>query len=142
MSAHEARTNGHMTATDTASHHAESVDCGNSIQKTSQQDKYEATNCAKQAVHWYTIAAQQGHEKAAYNLACCYAKGIGVEQNVTTALHWYRQAAKCGNTNAISILVRWYEAGVRGVGIGGSDDIPKDPAEAQKWRDIADQRSD
>jgi TPR repeat protein len=54
----------------------------------------------KQAAHWFTKAAEQGHAKAQYNLGSMYAKGEGVPQSYQQAVHWYGKAAEQGNTNA------------------------------------------
>jgi len=56
----------------------------------------------KQAVYWYTQAAQQGHADAQRNLALCYAKGKGVELDYKKAAHWLAQAVKHGSAQVQS----------------------------------------
>ena len=54
----------------------------------------------KQAVFWYTQAAEQGYAKAQYNLALCYAAGEGVLEDDKQAVYWYTQAAEQGHPEA------------------------------------------
>ena len=50
--------------------------------------------CWEKAVYWFTLAAEQGDAAAQCNLATCYLKGQGVEQNRPEAIRWYEQAAQ------------------------------------------------
>ena len=54
----------------------------------------------KQAVKWYTKAAEQGNAKAQYNLGVMYAKGQGVPQDNVYAHMWFNLAAANGNEPA------------------------------------------
>jgi hypothetical protein len=47
----------------------------------------------KEAVKWFTRAAQKGHAGAQNNLGVCYENGYGVEKNIYEAIKWYRTAA-------------------------------------------------
>ncbi len=47
----------------------------------------------KEAVKWYTKAAEQGASEAQYNLGAMYAKGQGVPQNYEEAYIWLSLAA-------------------------------------------------
>lgn len=42
----------------------------------------------------YKEAAERGNTGAMYNLAKCYQKGLGAEQDLDAAIHWYSQAEK------------------------------------------------
>lgn len=63
------------------------------------------------AFEWYQKAAVQNYPPAENNLGVCYAKGVGVERNLTEAVRWYRQAAETGWAQAQSNLGRAYETG-------------------------------
>ena len=54
----------------------------------------------KQAVKWYTKAAEQGNAEAQYNLALVYANGQGVPQDYKQAAKWYTKAAEQGNARS------------------------------------------
>ena len=56
---------------------------------------YEAKDY-ETAVKLYKEAAEQGNEKAQFNLARCYAKGEGVEKDRGEAAKWMRQSAEQG----------------------------------------------
>ncbi len=45
-------------------------------------------------------AAEQGDDKAQYNLGLCYFNGEGAPQDFNAAVKWFRQAAKQGNEDA------------------------------------------
>ena len=53
-----------------------------------------------EAVHWYLLAAKQGHIKAQYALGDCYARCFGVEEDWEQAYHWFYSAAKQGYAEA------------------------------------------
>ena len=44
--------------------------------------------------------AKKGDAQAQYNVALCYEKGEGVEQDHTQAAHWYTKAAEQGHAEA------------------------------------------
>ena len=69
-------------------------------------------------------AAEQGDSKAQNSLGVCYAKGEGVETNMTEAVKWYRKAAEQGNAAAQCNLGWNYYNGAG---------IAKDQKEAVKW---------
>jgi TPR repeat protein len=54
----------------------------------------------KQAVYWYTKAAEQGLAKAQFNLGNRYAKGEGVAEDYVMAHMWFNIAAANGYENA------------------------------------------
>ena len=56
------------------------------------------------AVRWYRAAAEQGLDKAQFNLAHCLATGHGVVQDYAEARVWMRRAAQQGLADAQFLL--------------------------------------
>ena len=56
-------------------------------------------------------AAEQGDQKAQFNLGVRYYKGEGVEQNYAEAVKWFRKAAQQGNAKAQYNLAFCYDNG-------------------------------
>ena len=54
----------------------------------------------KQAVYWYSKAAEQGLAEAQYNLGLCYYEGKGVPQDYKQAVYWLSKAAEQGLAEA------------------------------------------
>jgi TPR repeat protein len=54
----------------------------------------------KQAVTWFTKAAEQGNADAQDLVGFSYYEGNGVEQDYTQATKWYTKSAQQGNANA------------------------------------------
>ena len=54
----------------------------------------------REARHYYTAAAQQGHATAQNNLGSLYEHGEGVRKNIRQAADWYRKAANQGEVVA------------------------------------------
>ena len=52
----------------------------------------------KTAVKWWTLAAEQGHAKAQYNLGVMYSNGQGVPQDYVRAHMWVNLGASNGVT--------------------------------------------
>ena len=50
----------------------------------------------REAVKWWTKAAQQGFASAQYNLGTMYHNGYGVVQDYREAVKWYKKAAQQG----------------------------------------------
>lgn len=50
---------------------------------------YYAEQDYKQAVYWFTKAAEQGSAIAQYNLGMCYYYGHGVKKDEKKAQYWY-----------------------------------------------------
>ena len=48
------------------------------------------------AAKWYWRAANLGDAQAMYNLGCCYAHGMGVEEDAGKASRWFAEAARRG----------------------------------------------
>lgn len=72
--------------------------------------------------------------RAAYDLGLRYYRGDGVTQNSFKALEWMRSAGERGDLRAQAALGRFYLMGVEEMG--------SDPAEAEKWLDMAAARGD
>ena len=51
----------------------------------------------KIAVHWYTLAAKQGHAQAQTNLGFMYEDGSGIAKDRERAYMWYNLSAINGN---------------------------------------------
>ena len=64
---------------------------------------------------WYQAAARQGHSDAQHNLALAYARGEGVEIDLSKALLWWRRAAQQGNADSQYNLGVMYAVGSQGV---------------------------
>ena len=58
----------------------------------------------KEALRWFTKAAEQGHAGAQSNLGVMHQVGQGVPQNFKEVLRWYTKAAEQGNAMAQSKL--------------------------------------
>lgn len=72
---------------------------------------YKSKKEFKNAVEWYTKAAEQGDSNAQYNLGICYENGRGVEQNYKKAVEWYTKAAEQGSARAQANLGLCYYNG-------------------------------
>ena len=81
-------------------------------------------NNEREAVEWYTKAAEQGYADAQFNLALCYDDGEGVEKDPAKAVEWYTKAAEQGYAQAQCNL---------GVCYANGSGVKKDPAKAVEW---------
>ena len=59
---------------------------------------------AREAVKWYTRAAEAGHTIAQNNVGWCYANGEGVVRDFAAARTWWRRAAAAGDADAANGL--------------------------------------
>jgi TPR repeat protein len=57
-----------------------------------------------EAARWYRLAADQGHAKAQYNLACLYGTGQGVPQDHAEEARLLRLAAAQGLAEAQALF--------------------------------------
>jgi len=64
------------------------------------------TKDEKEAVRWYTKAAELGQREAMTGLGRCYEYGTGVDKDIDKAVEWYRKAAKLGQEMAKENLRR------------------------------------
>ena len=77
----------------------------------------------KEAVKWYTKAAEQGFASAQYNLGLMYVMGQGVAQDYNSAHMWFNIAAANGDSDAVK----------------GRDIVAKEmtPSQIEKAQDMA-----
>jgi len=82
----------------------------------------------KQAVYWYTKAAEQGHVNAQYNLGSLYLDGDGQEvpKDFKQAFYWLTKAAEQGCANAQYSLGDLCQ-------YGGGEEVPRDYKQAYYW---------
>ena len=66
---------------------------------------------AEKAFIYFEIAAEQGFDKAQFNLALMYDEGKGVAQNDEKAVYWYQTAAEQGYAKAQFNLALMYRNG-------------------------------
>ena len=78
----------------------------------------------KQAIQWYTRAAEQGVAPAQLNLAIMYLRGEGVKPNLQQAKVWLEKAAMRGDNRASYTLALL-------------DEKQKNLVDAYKWYDLA-----
>ena len=78
-----------------------------------------------EAVRWYRASAEQGHAEGLAGLADMYAKGEGVEQDLTKARSLYEKAADAGQDRAARVLATAYE--------NGGLDVEPDASQAAYW---------
>ena len=65
----------------------------------------------REAIKWYTLAANQGHAIVQNNLGNMFKAGQGTPQDFKEAIKWYRLAAEQGNAKAQGNLGVMYENG-------------------------------
>ena len=63
------------------------------------------------ALHYFQMAADEGHDNAIYYLGECYYYGYGVKEDYKEAVRYYRMAMDLGNSKAISDLGYCYQNG-------------------------------
>lgn len=83
------------------------------------------------AAECFSKGAEQGDARSQDELACCYRKGWGVEQNDSKAFEWFTKAANQGFTEAMYFLALSYYEG-RGTKV--------DYAESVRWMKNAAER--
>ena len=81
-------------------------------------------NKEREAVEWYTKAAEQGYALAQCDLGFCYQFGEGVEKNPAKAVEWFRKAAEQGDARAQCYLGDCYMLG---------EGVKQEPAKAVEW---------
>lgn len=64
-----------------------------------------------EAVHWYTLSAENGFAPGQFNLAVSYFQGQGIEQDLAAAAHWGLLAARQGNPYAQMFTSKMYYDG-------------------------------
>jgi TPR repeat protein len=86
------------------------------------------TRNAKEAVVWYTKAAEQGIAEAQMRLGALYLGGRGLPKDGLEAAKWFRLAADHGSAAAQVQMARMHLAGAG---------VAKDDVEAYKWASLA-----
>ena len=80
----------------------------------------------------HSLAAEQGHTDAQFNLGVAYDYGEGVPLDDPEAVRWYRLAAEQGIASAQNNLGLMY---------GNGEGVPQDDVEAHMWLNLAASRS-
>ena len=57
-----------------------------------------------QAIHWFELAATQGHRDSAYFLAQIYEQGWGTTRSSTQAIHWYQRCSELADPRCMTHL--------------------------------------
>lgn len=61
-----------------------------------------------EAINYFRMAAERGHDKAQVMLGCCYYNGEGVSVDYDMAAYWFKKAAESGNEIAQQYLATCY----------------------------------
>ncbi len=69
----------------------------------------------REAIKWYTRAAEAGHPLSQYDLGFMLILGEGAEKDIEKGLWWIEQASANGEPHATRLLVDIYEKGLFGV---------------------------
>ena len=109
---------------------AAKANAGDAAAQVQAGDTCASARDYKQAVEWYTKAANQGNITAELNLASLYRDGRGklFARDVEQAASWYRKAAEQGDARAQAALGMLYT-----LGLG----VPRSDVEAYYWLDLA-----
>jgi TPR repeat protein len=91
---------------------------------TDANDPFDESREAREAARAYRAAADADSAEAKFNLAMCYARGEGVDQDIVEAARLFRDAAEAGLALAQCQLGVYYSAG---------NGVAKDDAEAVRW---------
>ena len=78
----------------------------------------------KKALFYYSRAAENGNDKAQYELGLMYQIGKGVKRDTPEAIKWWKESANQGNVYAQFSLALMYDDG---------DGVNEDNNEAIKW---------
>lgn len=77
-------------------------------------EKALAENRLKEALEWYTLAAENNHRKAMYTLAGLYEKryvSLNMDEGPKLAIKWYTAAAELGHVESMCKLAQIYHLG-------------------------------
>lgn len=69
---------------------------GSADAQTKLGSYFEKRQLYPEAIHYYTMAANQGAAQAQFNLAQIYEEGRGTKSDMAYALSWYEEAARNG----------------------------------------------
>jgi TPR repeat protein len=103
---------------------------GDAAAEVQAGDSCSAAHDYKQAIEWYTKAANQGNITAELDLASLYRDGRGklFARDVDQAAVWYRKGADQGDPRAQAALAMLYTLG---------QGVPRSDVEAYYWLDLA-----
>jgi hypothetical protein len=106
------------------------ANAGDSAAQVQAGDSCSSAHDYKQAIEWYTKAANQGNVAAELDLASLYRDGRGkfFARDVDQAAAWYRKAAEQGDPRAQAALGMLYTLG---------QGVPRSDVEAYYWLDLA-----
>jgi TPR repeat protein len=106
------------------------ANAGDAAAQVQAGDSCSAAHDYKQAVEWYTKAANQDNIAAELDLASLYRDGRGklFARDVDQAAAWYRKAADQGDAGAQGTLGMLYTLG---------QGVPQSDVEAYYWLDLA-----
>jgi TPR repeat protein len=76
------------------------------------------------ALSWYRQAADQGNDRAQFDLGALYQSGLGVAQDYAQAMAWYQKSAAQGNARAEEGIGFFYQRG---------EGVPQDYTQAMTW---------
>ena len=65
----------------------------------------------KEAIKWYTLAAENDNAYAQFNLSIMYRDGEGVKQDYNEAFKWCRLATESGHAEAMALIAGMYMLG-------------------------------
>lgn len=77
-------------------------------------EKALAENRLKDAMEWYTLAAENNHRKAMYTLAGLYENryvSLDMDEGPKLAIKWYTAAAELGHVDSMCKLAQIYHVG-------------------------------
>jgi len=77
-------------------------------------EKALAENRLKDAMEWYTLAAENNHRKAMYTLAGLYENryvSLDMDEGPKLAIKWYTAAAELGHVDSMCKLAKIYHLG-------------------------------
>ena len=83
---------------------------------------------SREAIKWYTKAAEQEDDSAQYNLGWMYDTGKGIPQDYKEAVKWYTKAAEQGHAKAQHNL---------GLSYFNAEGVPEDYVTGYKWLVLA-----
>lgn len=86
-------------------------------------DEYE--DCEEEAFGYYERAFEMGDVRSAYNVAVCYARGCGVDEDLDEAFRYYKISAEAGHPRAQFAVGNFY--------FSGRGNVIRDYAEAFRW---------
>lgn len=108
---------------------------GSALSQTRLAWILDGANEDERAVAMYRAAAEQEYAPGMHGLGEMYAKGEGVDKDLTQAVAWFTKAANAGHDKSLRLLIRAYEDG----GLGQSADPDKARAYREKLAGLSDE---